>query len=264
MRFTILTPTYNRARHLGEAYRSLCAQTFHDFEWVIVDDGSTDGTPELVSTWKPFFPIRYIWKPNGGKHTAVNIGVEKAAGEFIAILDSDDRCVANALERLDYRWRQIPDPDRFANLVCLCCHEDGSVLGSPLPEDHMDVFTIWDCIALSDADRWGIVRADILKKFRYPEFKNERFVLEGLVWNRIHKRYGTRFFNEPLRIAGYAAGGLTSEGDLRHSSPKGAVIYHSELAFSNAPIKIRLKSALNAARFSVVAAFREMRLLLEK
>src|SRR5579883_1323984 len=116
MRFTVLTPTYNRVGYLGRVYESLCAQTFRDFEWIIVDDGSTDGTQELVSSWKPFFPIRYTWKPNGGKHTAVNVGVAMAAGEFTLILDSDDHCIPHTLERLDYHWKQISNPERFAVL----------------------------------------------------------------------------------------------------------------------------------------------------
>lgn len=259
MRFTVLTPTYNRAHTLAGAYQSLCAQTFRDFEWVIVDDGSTDGTRDLVSSWKSFFPIRYTWKPNGGKHTAVNIGIAQAAGEFVVILDSDDRCVPRALERMDYFWRQIASPERFSNLVARCCSDDGSILGEPLPLDHVDVFNLGDALAIvGNTDRWGMIRTDILKRFRYPEFSNERFIPEGVVWNRILNQYGVRYVNEPLLIAGYAPGGLGRAGDLRYSSPKGAVVYYWDLARSNVPVKVRLKSAINAVRFSLVAAAREL------
>src|SRR5579859_6080469 len=124
MRFTVLTPTYNRAHMLGSVYQSLCAQTLPDFEWIIIDDGSTDRTRDMVVTWKPFFPIRYFWKPNGGKHTAINKGVAEARGEFVLFFDSDDTCVPQTLERFDYHWRQIPDPAGFASLSCLCCRSD--------------------------------------------------------------------------------------------------------------------------------------------
>src|SRR5438132_2378770 len=120
MRVTVMAPTYNRGHTLRVVDERLCSQTFQDFEWVIVDDGSTDGTGDLVATWKPFFPIRYFWKPNAGKHTAMNIGVSRAAGELVLFFDSDDRCIPSALERFDYYWRQIPDPSRFANFSCLC------------------------------------------------------------------------------------------------------------------------------------------------
>jgi len=262
LRFTVLTPTYNRAHTLEGVYRSLCSQTFRDFEWVIVDDGSTDGTQELVSSWKSFFPIRYSWKPNEGKHTAVNLGVQQASGEFILIMDSDDRCVPQALERFDYRWKQILDPERYAFLVGLCYGPDGTAIhGSRLPTEYLDAFTLRDMLRLSDGERCGIVRADVFKKFPYPVFKHERTILEGVVWNRIMKKYAARFFDEPLRIYASTPDSLSSQGDLRKSSPKGAVVYHVELAFSNLPFKIRVKSAINALRFSLVAVVRELRLL---
>ncbi|HMF19273.1 MAG TPA: glycosyltransferase family A protein [Gemmataceae bacterium] len=262
MRFTVLTATYNRAHTLEATYQSLYAQTFRDFEWVIVDDGSIDGTREMVSSWKPFFPIRYTWKPNRGKHTAINLGVEQAAGEFIAVVDSDDRLVPHALERLHNRWQQIPNPERFSSLVGLCCADDGSVFGGRLAQDYVDVFRLKDALTqIGHGDRWGITRADVFKQFRYPELNNERFVLEGLVWNRILKKYAARFFNEPLLIAGYAPNGLGRQGDLRFTSPKGAAVYHFELALSDVPPAARLKSAINAVRFSCVAVARELRLI---
>jgi glycosyltransferase involved in cell wall biosynthesis len=262
MRFTVLTATFNRAHTLEATYQSLCAQTFRDFEWMVVDDGSTDGTRELVASWKPAFPIRYTWKPNRGKHTAINFGVDQAAGEFIAIVDSDDRLVPHALDCLDSHWRRIPDPERFSNLVGLCCADDGSVFGGRLSQDCVDVFRLRDALRqIGSGDRWGIIRADVLKQFPYPELKNERFVLEGLVWNRILKKYAARFINEPLLIAGYAPNGLGRQGDLRFSSPKGAAVYHIELALSDVPAAARLKSAINAVRFSCVAVARELRLI---
>ncbi len=76
MRFTVFTPTFDRAHTLDRVYRSLCVQTFKEFEWVIVDDGSTDGTDDLVAGWQTEnrFPISYEKQPNQGKHIAVNLG----------------------------------------------------------------------------------------------------------------------------------------------------------------------------------------------
>jgi len=262
MRFTVLTPTYDRAHTLEGVYRSLCAQTFRDFEWLVIDDGSADGTQELVSSWKSFFPIRYTWKPNGGKHTAVNVGAEQAAGEFVLIMDSDDRCVPQALERFDYRWRQIPTPGHFAFLTALCYGPDGAtILGSRLPQEWVDVFTLRDMLRLTNAERWGIVRTDVLRKFPYPVFKNERDMLEGVVWNRIMRQYAARFFDEALRIYAFTPGSLSNCGDRRRFNPKGAVVYHAELALARVPLKMRIKSAMNALRFSCVAAARELHII---
>ncbi len=256
MRFTVLTTTYNRAHILGRVHESLCAQTFRDFEWLIVDDGSTDGTKDLVSSWKPFFPIRYFWKPNGGKHTAMNLGVSVAGGEFALFFDSDDRCIPKTLERFDYHWRQIPNPSRFANLSCLCCSPDGSIVGKPYPAVCVDAFTFTEQLRYRSCERWGINRTDVLREFPWPE--GERFVPEGLVWNRISRKYAARFFNEPLRI--YYEDGLDSlsrKNDRRASSPKSAMAYYRELALSPAPILLRLRAVINYCRFAAHAAFRK-------
>jgi glycosyltransferase involved in cell wall biosynthesis len=262
MRFTVLTPTYNRAHCLERVYKSLCAQTFRDFEWVIVDDGSTDGTRDLVASWKPFFRIRYRWKPNGGMHTAINVGMREAVGEFIALMDDDDYCVPNALERLDERWKQIPNPDRFAFLVGICYCEDGkTILGSRLPRDYVDAFTVGEKLALCTSDRWGICRSDVFREFPYPEFKNERYIDVGIVQNRIMKRYGARFFDEPLQVHHYLPGGLTRRRDPRWQNPKGAVLFYAELSLSRVPVKMRIKSAINAVRFSVAVIMKSLRLI---
>jgi len=266
MRFTLLTPTYNRAPYVERVYKGLCAQTFHDFEWVIIDDGSADNTRELVATWKPFFPIRYYWKPNGGKHTAVNMGVTKAEGEFIVMMDSDEQPVPYMLERFDYHWKQIPNPERFSTLVALLFSEDGvTVLGDRFPQEVFDVFDIGEALKLAKCDLGGIVRTDLFKKFLYPEFKNERYMAEGVVWNRLMRRYGSRYVNEPLKLAGYAPGGLGRSGDLRYSNPKGAVVYNAELAFSRKiPLRVRTKAAVTAVYFSMVAVGREIKLFFSR
>src|SRR5262249_53684482 len=162
---------------------------------------------------------------------------------FVIITDSDDRCVPQALERLDYLWRQIPNPEKFSNLVARCYANDGSILGDPLPRDYVDVFNLGEALAIvGNTDRWGMMRTDIFNGFPYPEFPNERFIPEGVVWNRILSKNGVRYVNEPLLIAGYAPGGLGRQGDLRYSSPKGAALYYRELACCKVPLRLRLKS----------------------
>lgn len=257
MRFSVLTPTYNRVHKLGRVFEDLCAQTFDDFEWIIVDDGSTDGTKDLVSSWKPAFPLRYFWKPNGGKHTAFNRGVMEAQGEFLLCFDSDDRCVKNALERFDYHWRKIPNPSRFGNLSCLASRPDGSIIGEPYPRDYVDAFSFADQIRYRWSERWGIYPADILRKFPFPE--GERFVPESLVWNRISRSYASRFFNEALRIYEPQPDSLSRKMfALRASSPKATLTQCWELALAPAPAAVRLRAAINFCRFATAAALRKI------
>lgn len=97
---TIFTPTYNRAYRLPNLYKSLQEQTCKDFEWLVVDDGSTDNTSKLFEQWQAeenSFPIRYFKQPNGGKHRAINRGVKEAKGELFFIVDSDDTLSSNAI-----------------------------------------------------------------------------------------------------------------------------------------------------------------------
>src|SRR3954466_3782814 len=99
--YTVFTPSYNRAHLLPRVYESLEKQTFRDFEWLVVDDGSKDNTAQVIKELaaKASFPVRYVAKPNGGKPTAVNRGAQEAQGRLITILDSDDWFKPEALER---------------------------------------------------------------------------------------------------------------------------------------------------------------------
>jgi len=139
---TVLTPTYNRAGLLPRVYQSLLAQTQKRFEWVIVDDGFTDGTRDLVREWvgRSPFPVRYLWQENSGKHVAVNRGVALAQGDLVLILDSDDRLVPNAIERVRYWWNTIPDAQRveFAGVAGLCAFPSGHLVGTPFPKEILD------------------------------------------------------------------------------------------------------------------------------
>ena len=120
MRITVFTPTYNRAYIIEKLYHSLQRQTFRDFEWLIVDDGSSDNTAEVVSAWQQEgndFPIRYYKKENGGKCRAINYGVDLAEGELFFNVDSDDYLTDDALEKVS-RWVDtLPEGGNFCGVV---------------------------------------------------------------------------------------------------------------------------------------------------
>lgn len=255
MRFTVLTPTYNRAHTLHRVYESLCEQTYRDFEWLIIDDGSTDQTGEIVSGWKSWFPIRYVQKSNGGKHSAVNLGASLAQGEFVLILDSDDACLPRAMERFDYHWRQVPDPARFLGTSGLCCTPDGKLSGIPYSDHPIDGSSLADALRYGgNCERWTMIRTDVLREFPFPE--GERFVTEALIWNRMLKKYAVRYFNEPVRVYYPDSGGLSANGkQLLISSPKATLAYFRELALSSVPFQVRLKAAANFCRFACLSWF---------
>ena len=113
MKYTIFTPLYNRANLISRVYESLKRQKIKDFEWIVVDDGSTDGADIIISEWpksEKDFSIRYFYKENGGKHTAINMALSHARGDFFLICDSDDYFMDNALTIAD-KW--IRDVNNF-------------------------------------------------------------------------------------------------------------------------------------------------------
>ena len=253
-RFTVLTPTFNRAHTLPAVYESLCAQSFRDFEWLIIDDGSTDGTSGLVHQWitEQRIVIRYHSQPNHGKHVAFNHGIRKAAGELLLTLDSDDRVLPDALARLDLHWSAIPNCERFSGITGLCVDPQGQVIGTKFPQDVLDASPL-DLMAgnIYEGDKWGFHRTALLRDCPYPEIAGERFIPEGLVWNRLANKYLLRFVNEPLRVVEYHPDGLSAGLlRLRVQSPRGAMLYYGELAAMSRSRANRARALVNLARFA--------------
>ncbi len=254
--FTVFTPTYNRAHILHRVYDSLKAQTYRDFEWLIVDDGSTDNTQLLVEQWQKEadFHIRYIYQENAGKHVACNRAVHKAKGELFLTFDSDDACVPKALERFKYHWDSIPEHkrDKFSAVTALCVDQEGKLVGNTFPFDITDsnsieIHTKYHLVG----DKWGFQRTAVLKEFPFPEIQGEKFITEGIVWNRLSIKYQTRYVNEKLKIIEYLPDGLTASSvKTRTKNPVGARLYYQEYIRLNVPLKSKIKNFINYARFS--------------
>jgi glycosyltransferase involved in cell wall biosynthesis len=255
--FTVFTPTYNRAHTLHRVYDSLKAQTYRDFEWLIVDDGSTDDTKPLVEQWQKeaYFPIRYIYQENAGKHVACNRGLREAKGELFLTFDSDDACVPEALERFKYHWDSIPQDqrDKFSAVTALCVDQDGTLLGNTFPfnvtdSNSIEIHTKYN----SFGDKWGFQRTEVLKEFPFPEIPGEKFIAEGIVWNRLSTKYQTRYVNEKLQIKEYRKDGLSNFSiQARAGNSKGARLYYQEYLLLDVSLKNKLKNLINYIRFSL-------------
>ncbi len=253
--FTVFTPTYNRRHTLAGVYQSLRAQTFSDFEWIIVDDGSSDHTCELIGAWQSeaSFPIRYFYQPNCGKHVAHNRAVKEAKGELFLIFDSDDRCVPEALERFQHHWLNLPSGkrDAFSTITALCMTNDGTVLGPEFPAPVLDATSPSEQMRWRRDERWGVNRTDVLRMFPYPEIQGEKFIAEGLVWTRMSLAYGTRVIAERLKRVEYRSDGLTAASlQIRVRNPVGARLYYKESIAAPMPLTRRVRDAINYCRFS--------------
>lgn len=251
---TVFTPTYNRKYIIGKLYESLCSQTCQNFEWVIVDDGSTDGTKGLISSFisEQKIAIRYIKKTNGGKHRAINSGLQEARGELFFIVDSDDALASNAIERIIYHYSNVKDKSKFAGICGLKAHFSGEkISGEPN-------FEVLDCSSLEfrfkhkmKGDMAEVFKTDILKKYPFPEIPREKFCPEALIWNRIASKYKLRYFNEKIYLCDYLPDGLTAKiVRIRMKSPEASKMYYSELYHTKIPYIQKVKAAINYWRFA--------------
>ena len=259
LRISVATPAYERADTLPRLYESLRAQTFTDFEWVVVDDGSSDATGELVRGWAADspFPVRYVWQENQGKHAAVNRSIRESRGEFCAVMDSDDWYTPEALERMVFFWEQIPPDKRagYSNVEGLCGDPDGGTIGDRFPEDVFDSNPFEVCSVHGvKGDKIGMYRRDLLLANPFPEDLGWH-VTPALVWNRIAARYSSVFVNEIWAFKEYLETGLTGrETELRLRFAEAQLVYWRESAAMPRPMpaKTRLRFNANYIRYSLL------------
>ena len=253
---TVFTPTYNRGNLLNRLYQSLCKQIYKEFEWVIVDDGSRDNTASIVELiqkkhLRNEFPIRYFNKENGGKHTAINLGVKKAQGELFFIADSDDFLPADSLLIVHEEWDKIKHDDSFLGLSGVDADAKGNIIGSGLPKEYIDCHA-WEISTVYKVtgDLKEVFRTEVLRQFPFPEIKGERFCPEVLVWFRMARHYKMRFLNRIIYIADYQPNGITSAiSRLRMNNPIGSMLTYSELVHYPIPFKDKLRNSINYWRF---------------
>lgn len=247
---TIFTPTYNRAYRLPDLYKSLQKQTCKDFEWLVVDDGSTDNTSELFEQWQTeenSFPIRYFKQPNGGKHRAINRGVKEAHGEFFFIVDSDDQLTDDAVEQINLLVPQVNANPKICGM-CFRCKDlkTKEIIGALFPNDGMLASSLeWVYKYKIDGDKSEVINTKILRKYPFPEFDGENFVPEALIWNRIADSYRMICKNKSIYLCEYLPDGL-SMGFNRNlkRNPKGFGLYYYETMKRGISFKVTLKNLL--------------------
>lgn len=246
MLLTILTPTFNRKTTLTRLWESLKLQSSQDFEWLIVDDGSTDGTRGLVEVLsrQSEFDINYLYKTNGGKHTALNCGLANAHGELTFIVDSDDWLTPDAVEviaKTHAKYKECPD---ICGYSFLRQYPSGEINGALFKKEPYIANYIEARVNSNDthADKAEVYFTRVLKEFPFPEYQGERFLGEDLVWVRIARRYKMVHLNRPIYVGNYLNDGLTKNRRINNiKSPLGCFDRASEFTYPDIAIRQRIK-----------------------
>ena len=253
MKITVFTPIYNRAYNLKNLYNSLLSQTYKDFEWIIVDDGSVDNAKEQVKEFQNEnkISIIYTWQINKGKHFAINKGVSLAKGELFFILDSDDELPVFSLETVVKKYAEVDKDLTIGGVAGRGMYKSGEIVGnnnfSELTTDSLQVRFNYKVTG----DLSEVFKTEVLREFPFPEIENEKFCPEALVWNRIAQKYKLRFFNIPIYTIEYMPDGLTAKiVKIRMTSPIASMLTYSELESYSIPIVQKIKANINFWRFS--------------
>ena len=248
MMITVLTPTFNRGG-LQSLWNSLQKQTVKDFEWLVVDDGSTDGTKNLITQLqeKSDFPIRYIYKNNGGKHTALNVGIQTICSELTFIVDSDDCVTDDAIESILKIHKKYRSQNNICGYAFLRAFPDGKVNGKKFDVDekigsYIDVRVNGDD---TGADKAEVFKTHCLKEFPFPEYPNEKFLGEYLVWVRMARKYEMVHINKAIYVGNYLEDGLTNNRRKHNiASPIGCMHRAEEFMESDLKTRYRIKGGL--------------------
>ncbi|HGH7181638.1 glycosyltransferase family 2 protein [Bacillus luti] len=246
MKLTVFTATYNRGYIIGELYESLKKQTYNDFEWLVIDDGSTDNTEELFKLWvseESKFQIRYYKVMNGGKHRAINKATDLANGELFFIVDSDDYLVEDALETV-VKWEgKLQGNSVFCGVSGNKGKSENEIWGTTFEGEYLDATSLERKEYKIDGDKAEVFYTHILKEYKFDEYEGEKFLTERTVWDRMaYDGYKIRWFNKIIYVCDYLEDGLTKSGDdLYAENPQGtSCIIKQQIKFYNYNIKERI------------------------
>lgn len=245
---TIFTPAYNRAHLLPRLYESLCRQSSRDFCWLIIDDGSTDNTRELVQGWiaEERLPIRYEYKPNGGMHTAHNLAYRLIDTELNTCIDSDDYMPDDAVEKILHFWREKGSDD-VSGIVGLDETEDGSIIGTTFAESGERLMLTDFYHKGGKGDKKLVYRTALMQALpEYPEFAGEKYVGLGYKYMLADLQMPLLTLNEPLVIVDYQPDGSSNTMWRQYGrNPQGFAFLRRETMKHHPYFKERFKAAIH-------------------
>ncbi len=245
---TVITPTYNRRDYLKQCWESLMQQSCMDFQWLIIDDGSSDNTDDMVHKFQQnttTFTIDYYYKENGGKHTALNYAHPYIKGKYVVILDSDDKLTEDAVETILNAWKQYESNQQVGEIVFLKGFtKDDPICYGEIENTPIDMLHVRR-ISKHGRDCCDTYRTSLFVQYPFKVFPNERFIGEGSAFLFIEMSCLGVYINKVIYLCEYQENGLTNAGrKMRILNPKGGM-YNSKVYMNKRlPLKIRVKKGI--------------------
>ncbi len=220
---TVFTPSYNRAHLLPDLYKSPLRQSYKDFIWLIVDDGSNDGTAGLVKSWieKNEIEIKYEYQNNQGMHGAHNTAYRVIETELNVCIDSDDFMPDDAVDKALKLWKDKGNK-ALAGIVALDATKDGEIIGTKLPEN--ETITLCQYYAKGGTgDKKLVYRTEVIKQYpEYGIYEGERLVPLSSKYVLIDQDFQLLVLNEVLCVVEYQEDGSSGTIFKQYKqSPKG-------------------------------------------
>lgn len=207
----IFTPTYNRAHTLPDLYASLKRQTSNDFKWLVVDDGSTDGTDELISSFadEGLVVIEYHWVANGGKQRAMDYAARICSEELLFTVDSDDYLVDDAVQTILNRWESVEQREDIAGIIALKGYQSDKPLHTRMPAG--ETFSTLKGLYKKGfkGDTSLVYRARVMREFPFDVDPDEKFIPESFMYNQIDRKYQCLLLDKVLTIVRYLPDGYS-------------------------------------------------------
>jgi len=256
MTLTVFTTTYNRAYCLSQLYESLLRQTCKDFVWLVVDDGSTDATKEIIDSWiaESKITIQYIFKKNEGMHSGHNVAINNITTELNMCIDSDDYLPDDALKKIIDFWNNNKK-ESWAGLIGLDAFKDGKIVGTSFPENLKECkYSLLKSKYKVTGDKKFVYKTDIIKKYpEYPIFEGEKFVPLGYKYLLIDQDYDLGVVHDVLCIVEYMPDGSSKNIIKQYlKNPKGFA-HERKMRMQYAPsFKERFTNAMHYVSSSIL------------
>ena len=253
---TVFTPAYNRAHTIGRTYESLLRQTCKDFEWLVIDDGSSDNTRQLVEGWikENIIPIRYIRQENQGMHGAHNTAYNNIHTELNTCIDSDDFMPDDAVEKIITFWKKFGS-DKVAGIIGLDQTEDGKIIGTKFSKTLKETTLQGYYANGGSGDKKLVYRTSVINRYpKYPLFEGERYVGLAYKYMLVDKDYKLLTLNEPLVTVEYQLDGSSYNMYKQYwRNPKGFSFFRKTEMVCAPTLKRRFISCIHYVASSIIA-----------